>query len=140
MWVAHSFGDDNYERCLRIPLPGHRVLPLCSRCSAFYPTLAVGLLAFTLGGWPGPPTWLLWILPLPSLVEAVTEWLELRPAHNGLRFLLAVPLGITVAALLTRYFDNALDSTFWAIVLIYGGIAGVVLLIRLRREIAIRSV
>jgi uncharacterized membrane protein len=65
MWLSHH-DDDQLERC--ILLKGRHV---CRRCSVLYPVaLAVlGVVAFGLS----LPTWLMFVLPIPAVVEFIAE-------------------------------------------------------------------
>lgn len=116
LWLSHHWPDD-YDRCARVG--GRHV---CRRCLALYPVwLAVTLLAVAGLRWPLTwDWWLLWLLPLPAVVE---WWLEhlgrvtYSPSRNvALSMVAAVGLGVGFH----RYLLDPTDLQFWAEVVVYG--------------------
>jgi hypothetical protein len=120
MWLAHHFPDD-YDRC--VVIGGRHV---CRRCGVLYP-VALGVMALSLAGlhWPTAlDPWMLWLLPLPAVVEFVGEHagrLRYRPTRQmAFTVLLAVALGRGFAI----YVREPGSLLFWGMVVVYGGICG----------------
>lgn len=124
--VAHHAAD-HYDRCFRIPLPGGRFLPVCARCLGLYgtalPLLGLALFAHVSGAWMG--VWGLWLLPLPALADALSDWLGLRSSNNLIRVATAIPAGVALAHLLERYLAHPTDPIFWGVAGLYGGVGGI---------------
>jgi hypothetical protein len=117
MWLSHHWPSD-YDRCAVVA--GRHV---CRRCLVLYPlALVAAVLASAGATWPdGLDPWLLWLLPLPAVIEFVGEqlgFLRHRPARLvATTALLAAACG----ALYARYLDEPGDTLVWSVVLVYGG-------------------
>jgi hypothetical protein len=97
-WLSHHH-DDQLDRCL--VLRGRHV---CRRCAVLYPLALVTMVGLLLGGVAVGPVLLtlLWLLPLPTVLEWVLEHAG-RIRHSPARLValtaLAAPaLGIALAA------------------------------------------
>lgn len=98
-WVCHA----RPERSFR--WRGHP-LPLCARCTAIYPALAVGGVAgFLLDPPPLRAAALALLLAAPMVVDGATQSLGWRESRNSLRFvtglLYGFACGFSIAPLLT---------------------------------------
>ncbi len=129
MWLAHHYPED-YDRCVRVGR--HHI---CRRCLYLYvPAFATLGLALAGVRWPrAADPWLLWLLPLPGVVEFVAEhlgWVGYRP---WLQAALAVPMGVALGVGFDRYLHHPSDLLFWAVVVVYGGICGVAAVVGWRR-------
>jgi hypothetical protein len=130
MWLSHHWPDD-YDRCVRI-----RGRMVCRRCAVLYPVslVAAAVLGFV-ASWPDwIDPWLLWLLPLPAVVEFVAEQLE-AIRHSPTRLVvLSVPLGVACGRLYVRYLDDLGDGLVWSVVGVYGGLCLASLLLRMLRS------
>ena len=130
MWLSHHWPDD-YDRCIRI-----RGRHVCRRCAVLYPVSLIAAAVFGLvGSWPASlETWLLWLLPLPAVIEFVAEQLGIV-RHSPTRLIaLSIPLGIACGQLYVRYLSDLGDGLVWAVVGVYGGICLASLLLRTFRS------
>lgn len=129
MWMAHHYPED-YERCVVV---GSR--HVCRRCLFLYvPAFATLALAEAGVRWPGGlDPWLLWLLPLPGVVEFVVEHLAGGRYRPRLQAGLAVPMGVALGVGFDRYLHHPGDLLFWAVVVVYGGICLLAAIVGWRR-------
>lgn len=116
MWLSHHWPGD-YDRCIVV-----RNRRVCRRCAVLYPVSLVAAVILGFGpSWPDRlDPWLLWLLPLPAVVEFVAE--QLRLVEHSPRRLIAVtvPLAIACGRLYVRYLDDQTDALVWSVVSTYG--------------------
>jgi hypothetical protein len=115
LWLSHHYPDE-YDRCVTI---GHT--NVCRRCSVFWPAcFAATLFALVGVRWPeGLDPWLLWLLPVPVVVEWWLERLRLvaySPWRNTVFSLVCAP---AVGVGLARYLLEPSDGLFWTVVAVY---------------------
>lgn len=118
IWLSHHWPSE-YERCATIA--GLRV---CRRCLVLYPLAVVAAVLAMLGlTWPDRlDPLLLWLLPLPAVVEFVVEQLG-RLRHSAARLTaLTALLAVGCGKLYARYLDDTTDPLVWRVVVTYGGI------------------
>ena len=115
MWLSHHWPDE-YDRCVRV---GGRLV--CRRCLVLYPLSLVTAVLIGLIGWPEDlDPWLLWLLPLPAVVEFVAEQFKLV-RHSPTRLVaVTVPLAIACGRMYVRYLDDQRDELVWSVVATYG--------------------
>lgn len=129
MWLAHHYPDD-YDRCSIVA--GRHV---CRRCLWFYPA-CFAVAAATLAGvhWPtSMDPWLVWLLPVPVVVEWWGEHLGRLgyvPRRSVLLSLVAAP---AVGRGLGRYLLHPGDRLFWGVVAVYAVVCALPLFIAARR-------
>lgn len=115
LWLSHHYPAD-YRRCAVVA--GRHV---CRRCLWFYPACLAVTVA-SLGGisWPERlDAWLLWLLPVPVVVEWWGEHLgrlTYNPRRSIVLSLLAAP---AVGRGLGRYLIDQGDPLFWSVVGVY---------------------
>lgn len=130
MWLAHHYPDD-YDRCSVVA--GRHI---CRRCLWFYPACFT-VAAASVAGFHlpvGTDVWLLWLLPVPVVVEWWGEHLgRLRysPRRSIALSLLAAP---AVGRGLGRYLVHPGDGLFWSVVVAYAIVCALPLLLGASRE------
>lgn len=115
MWLSHHWPDE-HDRCVRV---GDKLV--CRRCLVLYPLSLVAALFAGLVWWPEDADgWLLWLLPLPAVVEFVAE--QLRLVRHSPRRLVAVtiPLAIACGRMYVLYLDDQRDELVWGVAATYG--------------------
>lgn len=126
LWLSHHYPDD-YDRC---SLVGGR--HVCRRCLWFYPAcFAVTVASLAGAHWPVSwDVWLVWLLPVPVVVEWWAEHLgavRYSPRRSVALSLIAAP---AVGRGLSRYLRHPGDRLFWTVVISYAVICVVPLLVR----------
>lgn len=119
VWLAHHL-PDHYDRCVTVA--GRHV---CRRCIVLWPvTFAAMTLSIAVGLWPeGLDGLLLFVLPLPAVVDFVAEqrrWADYDPRRQ---VAVTVPLAIALGRGFDRYLSSPGDLLFWSMVGVYGVIA-----------------
>lgn len=115
LWLSHH-PPEQYDRCALIA--GRHV---CRRCLVLYPLALVAGVAVSIGSWWSHDLdpWVLWLLPLPGVVEFVLDNLG-RIRHSPLRQVILSGAGALAAGVgYTRYLDDATDSLVWTVVATY---------------------
>ncbi|MEJ5256319.1 MAG: hypothetical protein WHS89_13320 [Acidimicrobiales bacterium] len=118
LWLAHHYPED-YDRCVAI---GSR--HVCRRCLVLYP-LAFAVMTLGLAGvhWPAAlDPLLLWLTPLPAVVEFILEHVGALAHRPRRQVLLTIPLAIGLGRGFTRYLADPTDLLFWSVVGAYGGL------------------
>jgi hypothetical protein len=115
MLLSHHFPED-YDRCAVVG--GFHV---CRRCLVLYPVALVTVLAINLGSWwpEGLNAWVLWLLPLPGVVEFVLDNLGLVTYSPSRQMWLSAPGAIAAGVGYSMYLDDTFQSTVWAVVAVY---------------------
>ena len=115
MWLSHH-PPLYYDRCARVA-----GLHVCRRCLVLYPLALVAGVVVTVGNWWNSSwdPWVLWLFPLPGVVEFVLDNLgvvEYRPRRQlALSALGAVAAGVGY----TRYLRDFTDPLVWSVVAVY---------------------
>lgn len=118
LWLAHHFPED-YDRCMVVA--GRH---LCRRCLVLYP-LAFTVMALGLAGLHWPPALdplLLWLLPVPAVVEFVLEHFGVLAYRPIRQIALTIPLAVGLGRGFTLYLDQPTGVLFWSVVAVYGGV------------------
>jgi hypothetical protein len=115
LWLSHHWPDE-YDRCVEI-----RGRKVCRRCLVLYPVSFVAAVLIGAGAsWPERfDEWVLWLLPLPAVVEFVAE--QLRLVRHSPRRMVAftVLLGIACGRLYVLYLDDQGDQLVWSVAATY---------------------
>ena len=116
MWLSHHWPED-HERCINM-----RGRMVCRRCVVLYPVALLVVIVF--GVWDVWPErlddWLLWLLPLPAVVEFAGEHLGYLRPHPGRLIAVTVPLAVACGRLYLRYIDEPTDELTLSVVGGYG--------------------
>lgn len=115
MWLSHHW-PDGYDRCAVI-----RGRHVCRRCLVLYPVALVAGIAISVGSWWSGQydAWLLWLLPLPGVVEFVLDNLKLV-RYSPVRQMVLSSFGAVAAGIgYVRYLDQATDPLVWSVVAVY---------------------
>jgi len=134
MWLSHHW-PDQYDRCAVVG-----GLHICRRCLVLYPLALVAGIAIGVGSWwpHSIDPWVLWLFPLPGVIEFVLDNLG-RIDHRPGRQVVLSAFGAVAAGLgYVRYLDHATDRLVWSVVAVYtaaclaGAVVGFVLRSRRR--------
>jgi hypothetical protein len=115
LWLSHHYAHQ-YDRCATIA--GRHV---CRRCLWFYPA-CFATMALSLAGvhWPtAADPWLLWLLPVPVVVEWWAEHRGLAEYAPRRQVALSVLAAPAVGRGLGRYLRHPGDHLFWTVVVVY---------------------
>lgn len=115
MWLSHHWPPD-YDRCAVVA--GFHV---CRRCLVLYPLALVAGIAISIGGWwdHGWDPWVLWLFPLPGVVEFVLDNLGVI-AYRPRRQVVLSAFGALAAGVgYVRYLDDLTDPLVWSVVGVY---------------------
>lgn len=129
IWLSHHWSDDE-DRCAHI---GGRMV--CRRCLVLYPVALVAAVAAAAGlRWPSAiDVALLWLLPLPAVMDFVADNLALVRHSPRRQVVVTALLGLALGVAYSRYLHHAGDTLVWSVVAAYGGICVVAALGRVRR-------
>lgn len=115
MWLSHHWPPD-YDRCAVVA-----GLHVCRRCLVLYPLALVAGIAISIGGWwdHGWDPWVLWLFPLPGVVEFVLDNLGVI-AYRPRRQVVLSAFGALAAGVgYVRYLDDLTDPLVWSVVAVY---------------------
>lgn len=130
LWLSHHW-DHESDRCVVI-----RGRHVCRRCVVLYPLSFAAALVLGVGpSWPDrlDPV-VLWLLPLPAVLEFIGEhlcWFRHSPARL---VALTVPLAVACGRLYLRYLDNLADGLVWAVLSTYGAVCFAAAIVGIRRR------
>jgi hypothetical protein len=125
LWLSHHH-PEAYDRCAVVA--GRHV---CRRCLVLYPLALVAGVAVSAGSWwnRSLDPWVLWLFPLPGVIEFVLDNLG-RIAYSARRQVLLSAAGALAAGVgYVRYLDDRTDPLVWTVVGAYTAVclAGAVL-------------
>ena len=125
MWLSHHW-PARYDRCAVVA--GRHV---CRRCLVLYPVAIAVAVAAGFGlRWPDDAdVWLLWLLPLPGVVEFCLDALGVIRHRPWRQVVVSALLAVAYGKILWRYSQHPGDGLVWAVVAVTTGICGVVALI-----------
>ncbi len=135
MWLSHHW-PGQYDRCAVVA-----GMHVCRRCLVLYPLALVTGVAIGIGSWwpHGLDAWVLWLFPLPGVIEFVLDNLG-RISYSPVRQMVLSAAGAVAAGLgYVRYLDDTLDPLVWTVVGVYTAVcvAGVVVgALRKRGQVA----
>ena len=115
LWLSHHYPGD-YDRCIRFG-DTH----LCRRCTVLYPVVFATMFAALAGfRWAGSADpWLLWLLPVPVVIEWWGEQLGLCRYSAQRSVVLTLVCAPAVGVGLARYMQDPTDGLFWSVVCTY---------------------
>lgn len=118
MWLSHHW-PSGYDRCAVIG-----GMHICRRCLVLYPVAFLTAVAVGFGSWwPHRfDAWVMWLFPLPGVIEFVLDNLRLI-AYSSARQVALSALGAVAAGLgYVRYLDHTTDALVWSVVAVYTGV------------------
>lgn len=118
MYLSHHWPAD-YDRCAVVG-----GMHICRRCLFLYPVAVVSGIVVSVGSWwpSSLDPWVLWLLPLPGVVEFVLDNLG-RIAYSPVRQSALTSLGAFACGVgYSRYLDDTFDPLVWSVVLVYGAV------------------
>ena len=118
MYLSHHWPED-YDRCQVV-----FGLHICRRCLVLYPLAIVTAIAVGAGEWwpHGWDPWVLWLLPLPGVVEFVADNLRVIEYSARRQVILSAAGAFAAGVGYVRYLDHTTDALVWSVVFTYGGI------------------
>ena len=115
MYLSHHW-PDQYDRCTVIA-----GLHICRRCLVLYPVALVTGVLISIGSWwpDSLNPWVLWLFPLPGVIEFVLDNLG-RIAYSPRRQMWLSAAGALAAGVgYSMYIRDTFDATVWAVVAVY---------------------
>jgi hypothetical protein len=115
MWLSHHW-PGQYDRCAVVG-----GMHICRRCLVLYPLALVTGIAVSIGNWwPHEiDPWVMWLFPLPGVIEFVLDNLALIPYRPVRQMVLSAGGAIAAGVGYTRYLDNTYDHLVWSVVGVY---------------------
>lgn len=116
LWLSHHWPHE-FHRCIEV-----RGRMVCRRCAVLYPLGLLSAVALSvLGSWPeSVDRWLVWLLPLPALLELAGEHLGLLRANPARLVAVTIPLAVGCGRLYVRYLDDHGDLVPFVVIFGYG--------------------
>ena len=132
MYLSHHWPWD-YDRCAVVG-----GLHICRRCLVLYPVALVAGIVVSIGSWwpSGLDAWVLWLLPLPGVVEFIADNLGLIRYSPRRQVVLSAAGAWAAGVGYTRYLDDTTDPLVWSVVLVYGAACLVAAIVGWRRRAA----
>ena len=132
MYLSHHWPGD-YDRCAVVG-----GLHICRRCLVLYPVALVAGIAVSIGSWwpSGLDPWVLWLMPLPGVIEFVADNLGLIRYSPRRQVVLSASGAWAAGVGYTRYLDDTTDPLVWTVVLVYGGVCLLAAIAAWRRRAA----
>jgi hypothetical protein len=115
MWLSHHLPGD-YDRCAVVG-----GMHVCRRCLVLYPLALVAGVAISIGSWwpHGLDPWVLWLFPLPGVIEFVLDNLG-RIGYSPVRQMVLTAGGAVAAGVgYVRYLDHSTDVLVWSVLATY---------------------
>lgn len=115
MYLSHHW-PDQYDRCTVIG-----GMHICRRCLILYPVALVAGVLISLGSWWPEPLnpWVLWLFPLPGVVEFVLDNLRLITYSPVRQMWLSAAGAVAAGVGYSMYLQDTFDATVWAVVAVY---------------------
>ncbi len=124
LWLAHHW-PSQYDRCAVVG--GRHV---CRRCLALYPLAVVTAVAVATGSWwpHHLDAWVLWLFPLPGVIEFVLDNLGAIQYSPRRQFALSAAGALAAGVGYIRYLHHPADPLVWMVVAVFTTtcVAGVV--------------
>ena len=105
--LVHIFNYIGHLVCHQLPERnlwiGGRYLPVCARCTGAYLGFCIGYLLLPMRRKEacGPPNlWITLLMVAPMIIDAATQWIDLRTSTNELRLVTGLLFGVALAPLL----------------------------------------
>lgn len=115
MWLSHHPPRD-YERCATVA-----GLHVCRRCLVLYPLALVAGVVVTIGDWwdGAWDPWVLWLFPLPGVVEFVLDNLGVVSYRPKRQVTLSAMGAVAAGVGYVRYLGDFTDPLVWSVVAVY---------------------
>ena len=135
MWLSHHW-PSGYDRCAVVG-----GLHVCRRCLVLYPVALVTGIALSIGSWwpHGVDIWVLWLFPLPGVIEFVLDNLGVIDYSPVRQMVLSAAGAVAAGVGYVRYLHDTFDPLVWTVVGVYTAVcvaAVVVGVVRGRGEAA----
>lgn len=115
MYLAHHWPRD-YDRCAVVA-----GMHICRRCLVLYPLALVAGVAVSIGSWwpHGLDAWVLWLFPLPGVIEFVLDNLGAIAYVPRRQVALSAAGALAAGVGYVRYLDHSTDLLVWSVVGVY---------------------
>ena len=115
MWLSHHWPHD-YDRCAVVG-----GMHICRRCLVLYPLALVTGIAVSIGSWwpRGLDPWVLWLGPLPGVIEFSLDNLGLIGYSPRRQMLLSAGGAVAAGVGYTRYLQHTTDGLVLSVLLTY---------------------
>lgn len=115
MWLSHHWPAD-YDRCVVVG-----GLHVCRRCLVLYPLALVAGVAISIGSWWDHrlDPWVLWLFPLPGVIEFVLDNLRLIAYRPVRQMVLSAGGALAAGVGYVRYLDHTTDPLAWSVLAVY---------------------
>lgn len=115
MWLSHHW-PSGYDRCAVVG-----GMHICRRCLVLYPLALVTGIALSIGSWwpPGIDGWVLWLFPLPGVIEFVLDNLGVIGYSPVRQMVLSAAGAVAAGVGYVRYLDHTTDPLVWTVVGVY---------------------
>ena len=132
MWLSHHW-PDAYDRCAVVG-----GMHICRRCLVLYPVALVAGVLISIGSWwpDGLNPWVLWLLPLPGVIEFVLDNLGVIDYSPVRQMWLSGAGAIAAGVGYSMYIQDTFDGTVWTVVGVYTAVCVAAVVIGHRRGTA----
>ena len=115
MWLSHHW-PDAYDRCAVVG-----GMHVCRRCLVLYPVALVTGVLISLGSWwpDALDPWVLWLFPLPGVIEFVLDNLDLIEYSPRRQVILSAGGAVAAGVGYSMYLQDTFDPVVWAVVGVY---------------------
>lgn len=115
MWLSHHW-PGQYDRCAVVA-----GLHICRRCLVLYPLALVTGVAISIGSWwpHGLDAWVLWLLPLPGVVEFVLDNVGTIRYSPTRQMVLSAGGAVAAGVGYVRYLHDTTDPLAWSVLGVY---------------------
>jgi uncharacterized membrane protein len=126
--VAHHGPDEEEHHCLRLPL-GRQGIPVCARCLALYPILALVIVLDLTHRLVPPGT--RWLVAFAAVAPAVIDWSRLRlfasRGRPAVRVITGTLAGLGLGLAVADHLRNPREPWVWALLATVAAIVALVL-------------
>lgn len=115
MWLSHHW-PSGYDRCAVVG-----GMHICRRCLVLYPVALVTGIVLSVGSWwpHGIDVWVLWLFPLPGVIEFVLDNMGAIEYSPVRQMVLSAAGAVAAGVGYVRYLNHTTDPLVWTVVGVY---------------------